>query len=342
MSQNRLHSLGVFAACLMCAEAAVTATPPAVSEIVSSIHEARAGLGSLAVRCQLNDSFGQRTNTLLAMTPTGSRWSAIKTDARGELRESVDAVILGNRAAAYWQARSYGVVSDPTFIIDATVRIPSVEYLRYLRWFPVGNASFWGLEFELANSITHVRDAVESIGGVECWVVDIFSDDGHLTASYWIAPSRSWLPAQQALWGADSEPVQTVVIGEWYEITPGLFLPSTGSVNHHDGGEWEEMAIAVDEGGAKLASLTPTETDLPTEVTSILPKGTTVWDRESGAERVASSTAPSEIRAVASPKREPATEFKTPSFSLVVGVVLAAIGSAGWLWAGRHRRPSSN
>lgn len=270
------------------------ATPPqavpAVAEVIAAVEAARMGLNRLDVEAELVASSGTIVRTRLALDGDAARWTrSIIAAASGVSafdamsRDGVGVIVRPAQAGGSAQA----MIADPSWLMHPKGEVPGVEYFRYLRWSPIdqGVDATFGFVTELLDGPVHVRAEQESVHGVDCWIVDRFMENGQITASYWIAPSRSWLPARQVLWNG-GEAVQVVEVTTWHQLENGYHIPREGMINHLDGAESEAMALVIRDDGSVAATCQPS---LPLAATDIVPADASVWDAR---QAVALSSAP--------------------------------------------------
>lgn len=260
----------------------VVGQPPAVptiEDVVAAVQGARAGLQRLDVEAEIVASTGTIVRTRVALDDGAARWTrSIVAAASGITpfdamsRDGVGVVVR----PADNDGSDHAMIADPSWLMHPKGEVPGVEYFRYLRWSPIdqGVDAVFGFVAELSDGPVHVRPEQEPVNGVDCWVVDRFMDNGQVTASYWIAPSRSWLPARQILWNGP-EAVQVVEITDWHQLENGHYVPRDGVINHLDGSESEAMSLVVRENGSVAATCLPS---LPLAAVDIIPASASVWD----------------------------------------------------------------
>lgn len=263
--------------------AAPSQMPPTVAEVVAAIGAARAGLDRFELEAEVVWSGDKTVRVRVARDGDAARWSRSVSAALGAgqafdamRRDGVGVMVRPEPAAGVGDGVGAATISDPSWLLHPKAEVPGHEYLHYLRWNPIdaGVDATFGLAAELSGGGFQVRAESELVHGVDCWVLDRVAPDGQITVSYWIAPSRSWMPARQVLRGG-GDSVQIVEVTAWHELEGGHHIPRTGVTTHLDGAGSSSMALVVREDGAVAASSVP---NLPMAATDIIPAGSTVWD----------------------------------------------------------------
>lgn len=259
--------------------AAPSQMPPTVAEVVAAIGAARAGLDRFELEAEVLWSGDKAVRVRVARDGDAARWSRSVSAALGAgqafdamRRDGVGVMVRPESVDGVGEA----TIADPSWLLHPKAEVPGHEYLHYLCWSPIdaGVDATFGLVAELSGGGFLVRAESELVHGVDCWVLDRVAPDGQITVSYWVAPSRSWMPARQVLRGG-GESVQVVEVTAWHELESGHHIPRTGVTTHLDGAGSSSMSLVVREDGSVAASSLP---KLPMAAIDIIPAGSTVWD----------------------------------------------------------------
>lgn len=211
---------------------------------------------------------------------------------------------------------------------------PGIRYLGYARWYPYGNSAA-SLENLLPTLIANVRPEMEQAEGIDCWVIDTFDANGVLDDTYWIAPSRAWMPVRWVNW-SNGEALDEMRVTAWHDLGEGRFLPAAGRTDHFDGGEWGELLVPQLGPNEQAVTLAPTENDLPAQVASIVPAGIALWNRSETEQASVPSPVNAADTAVAMISKQ--SKFVWSGFGVVV-MMSAAV--AGWFaadWTSKSHR----
>jgi hypothetical protein len=155
-----------------------------------------------------------------------------------------------------------------------------------LRWFPItatGEADPEDLLSILEEPSATLRNAPETIAGLDCVVIDRFDPDGQPRLTLWLAIDRGYLPIRQEVFASNGALAVTWDVTDILPLPNGMFVPMAGERRVGAQGEEElsgglrySFGIATDGEGAPIASTGSCASDF--ELTELLPPGTKIWD----------------------------------------------------------------